>query len=214
MVGNSSTRLTRSFFYAWQPLFWEALCLLLEEEDRGLELNRVVLYILAYDILIHFIFWFSWCDSKLQFTERASQDRETAKHKKSFFPQIFQFKLIMIYEIISRLILCSNVQTISIASRRPEDGKGLFGKRVSAMASFLVLAKMASHRAKTSPLYHNEPPTSIEPLRGCSSSSRHIKRMSYTKAKQPRSSCATALHSSKAFWHLMITGPPPAFLLL
>ena len=47
-----------------------------------------------------------------------------------------------------------------------EDGKGLFGKRVSAMASFLVLAKMASHRAKTSPLYHNEPPTSIEPLRG------------------------------------------------
>ena len=63
-----------------------------------------------------------------------------------------------------------------------EDGKGLFGKRVSAMASFLVLAKMASHRAKTSPLYHNEPPTSIEPLRGCSSSSSlHIKRMSYTE---------------------------------
>ena len=105
------------------------------------------------------------------------------------------------------------LQTISIASRRPEDGKGLFGKRVSAMASFLVLAKMASHRAKTSPLYHNEPPTSIEPLRGCSSS-LHIKRMSYTKAKQPRSSCAAALHSSKAFWHLMITGPPTAFLLL
>ena len=37
---------------------------------------------------------------------------------------------------------------------------------------------MAWHRAKTSPLYHNEPPTSIEPLRGCSSSP-HIKRMSY-----------------------------------
>ena len=109
MVGNSSTRLTRSFFYAWQPLFWEALCLLLEEEDRGLELNRVVLYILAYNILIHCILWFSWCDSKLQFTERASQDRETAKHKKSFFPQIFQFKLIIIYEIISRLIMCSNI---------------------------------------------------------------------------------------------------------
>ena len=50
MVGNSSTRLTRSFFYAWQPLFWEALCLLLEEEDRDLELNRVVLYILAYNM--------------------------------------------------------------------------------------------------------------------------------------------------------------------
>ena len=109
----------------------------------------------------------------------------------------------------------SNLQTISIESWRPEDGKGLFGKRVSAMASFLVLAKMASHRAKTSPLYHNEPPTSIEPLRGCSSSSSlHIKRMSYTKAKQPRSSCAAAFHSSKAFWHLMITSPPATFLLL
>ena len=112
---------------------------------------------------------------------------------------------------INLIILCLLLEPTLL--RRPEDGKGLFGKRVSAMASFLVLAKMASHRAKTSPLYHNEPPTSIEPLRGCSSS-LHIKRMSYTKAKQPRSSCAAALHSSKAFWHLMITGLPTAFLLL
>lgn len=58
--------------------------------------------------------------------------------------------------------------------RPPWSGWGLFGKRASpGMASFLVLAEaaaasMASHRAKTSPLYHNEPPTSIEPLRGCS----------------------------------------------
>ena len=104
------------------------------------------------------------------------------KHIKSLISQIFQSKLEIIYEIISHLILSSNLQTISIESWRPEDGKGLFGKRVSAMASFLVLAKMASHREKTSPLYHNEPPTSIEPLRGCSSSSSlHIKRMSYTE---------------------------------